>query len=123
MDEYNNKLAFLDKSAADLMGYGNSVGYRMLYGKDQAGNMQAGWNGMNPEIAYNTGKINAKKYKKMTGKDAPDQKPTSTGGTTNKKDYASYYKNGRPVYNNSSSTNTTTGTDPGAYWTYRTNGR
>ena len=38
------------------------------------------WVGSNPELAYNTGAIDAAQYEKITGKKAPDYVPAGGGG-------------------------------------------
>ena len=101
LDDYNNQNSWLDKSAAALASFGNFSGYEQLYGPGQARSMQQLWVGAHPELAYNTGVISAARYKKMTGRDAPDYVPQAaaggsggSGGGLN----ADWYTNGRPVW-------------------------
>ena len=83
LDDLNNQRNWLEKNAAMLAGYGNFTGYQTLYGSGLAGGMRDFWIAQNPDIAYNTGAINAKQYKKMTGKDAPDTIPKAGPGGYN----------------------------------------
>ena len=80
LDNYNKQNAWLDENAAAMASFGNFTGYEQLYGSDQARAMQYFWIGSNPELAYNTGVIDAERYKLITGRDAPDVVPTSSGG-------------------------------------------
>ena len=80
LDDLNNQRNWLEKNAAMLAGYGNFTGYQTLYGSGLAGGMRDFWVAQNPDLAYNTGAINAKQYKKMTGKDAPDTVPKAGPG-------------------------------------------
>jgi len=73
-DNYNKQNSWLDQNAAAMASFGNFTGYEYMYGPEQARAMQQFWIGSNPELAYNTGVIDAKRYKKMTGKNAPDFK-------------------------------------------------
>lgn len=49
--------------------YGDFSGYRKLYGDAQAKAAQNAWTAKNPDLAYRMGMINAKEYRKLTGKD------------------------------------------------------
>ncbi len=57
--------------------YGDFSGYENLYGADTANNMRQAWIASNPDLAYNTGAIDAKRYREITGK---YPKGYSTGG-------------------------------------------
>jgi hypothetical protein len=80
LDDYNNQHAWLDKNAEAMAAFGNFTGYEYLYGPGQARTMQQFWIGTNPELAYNTGVIDAKRYKEITGRNAPDVKNSGAGG-------------------------------------------
>lgn len=51
-----------------LSKYGDFSGYENLYGADTANSMKQAWIASNPDLAYNTGAIDAKRYKEITGK-------------------------------------------------------
>lgn len=58
----------LDRDKAQLLAsYGDFSGYAALYGDEIANNMLNLWTAQNPDLAYNTGKINAERYKAITG--------------------------------------------------------
>lgn len=80
LDDYNNQNTWLDKNAETMASFGNFTGYEQLYGPDQARAMQWFWIGSNPELAYNTGVIDAKRYQEMTGRTPPGAS-VSGGGT------------------------------------------
>lgn len=50
-----------------LSQYGDFSGYENLYGADTANSMKQAWIASNPDLAYNTGAINANRYKQITG--------------------------------------------------------
>ncbi len=80
LDNYNKQNNWLDQNAAAMASFGNFTGYEQMYGPDQARAMQQFWIGSNPELAYNTGVIDAARYKQITGKNAPDYVPSGGGG-------------------------------------------
>lgn len=80
LDDYNNQNSWLEKNAAQMASFGNFAGYEQLYGNGPAANMRDFWVGSNPELAYNTGAIDAAQYEKITGKKAPDYVPAGGGG-------------------------------------------
>jgi len=79
LDDFNNQNTWLDKNAAAMATFGNFTGYEQLYGQPQADAMRQFWIGSNPELAYNTGVIDAARYKQITGRNAPDYVPPSSG--------------------------------------------
>lgn len=79
LDDFNNQNSWLDKNASAMAAFGNFTGYEQLYGPGQAQSMQQFWIGSNPELAYNTGVIDAARYKQITGRNAPDYVPPSSG--------------------------------------------
>lgn len=79
LDDFNNQSTWLDKNAAAMATFGNFTGYEQLYGQPQADAMRQFWIGSNPELAYNTGVIDAARYKQITGRNAPDYVPPSSG--------------------------------------------
>ena len=79
LDNYNKQNTWLDQNAAAMASFGNFTGYEQMYGPDQARAMQQFWIGSNPELAYNTGVIDATRYKQITGRNAPDYVPPSSG--------------------------------------------
>lgn len=80
LDDYNNQNTWLDKNAELMASLGNFTGYERLYGPETAGAMQQFWIGSNPELAYNTGVIDAARYKAITGRNAPDYVPPPSAG-------------------------------------------
>lgn len=72
LDDYNNQNNWLEKNAAQMASFGNFAGYEQMYGKGTANTMRNFWIGSNPELAYNTGAIDAKRYRAITGKNPPD---------------------------------------------------
>ena len=80
LDNFNNQNTWLDKNAAAMATFGNFTGYEQLYGPGQAQAMQQFWIGSNPELAYNTGVIDAARYKQITGREAPDYVPPPSEG-------------------------------------------
>ena len=80
LDDYNKQNSWLDQNAAAMASFGNFTGYEQLYGPGQAQAMQQFWIGQNPELAYNTGVIDAARYKQITGLNAPDWHPPAEGG-------------------------------------------
>ena len=56
------------EQAEMLSRYGDFSGYENLYGADTANNMRQAWIASNPDLAYNTGAIDANRYKEITGK-------------------------------------------------------
>ena len=96
-DDYNNQNNWLEKNAAQLASFGNFAGYERMYGPAQAQFMRNYWAGSNPEIAYNTGAINAAEYERITGQKPHDYvAPANVGGGGSIN--ADYYINGRPVW-------------------------
>lgn len=67
MDDYNNQNKWREAQAQQLASFGNFDPYRSIYGDATAGTMQTMWNMQNPEIAYQLGHIDAKKYKQIRG--------------------------------------------------------
>lgn len=80
LDDFNNQNTWLDKNAAAMATFGNFTGYEQLYGPGQAQAMQQFWIGSNPELAYNTGVIDAARYTQITGRNAPDYVPPPSEG-------------------------------------------
>lgn len=74
LDDYNNQNAWLDKNSEFMANFGNFTGYEQAYGPDTAGAMRQLWIAQNPELAYNTGAIDEKRYEAMTGRKPPDWK-------------------------------------------------
>lgn len=97
-DDYNNQNSWLEKNAAQMASFGNFAGYEQLYGPGQANAMKDFWIGSNPELAYNTGAIDAARYEKITGKKAPDYVPPAYSGGSGGRIDADYWVNGRPVW-------------------------
>lgn len=79
LDNYNRQNSWLDQNAAAMASFGNFAGYEQMYGPDQARAMQQFWIGSNPELAYNTGVIDAKRYQELTGRQAPGVIPSGDG--------------------------------------------
>ena len=68
LNEYNNGYTRDLNTAQTLAAYGDFSGYASLYGQETANNMAALWKAKNPDLAYNTGRMNAEEYKAITGK-------------------------------------------------------
>jgi len=69
------------QEAQMMAGYGIFDGYNNLYGADTANTMRELWIAQNPLLAYNTGSIDAERYRAMTGSYPPGyQAPASGGG-------------------------------------------
>lgn len=76
-NDYNRALALFNESqnaaerdlqkAQILADYGDFSGFAAIYGQPQADSMAALWNAQNPDLAYNTGRMDAEQYKAMTG--------------------------------------------------------
>lgn len=75
-EAYQNQLTM----AATLAKYGDFSGYKGIYSDAQIKQMQDNWIASNPDLAYRTGKIDEKKYKKMTGNWPAGYTPPSSGG-------------------------------------------
>jgi len=95
LDDYNSQNDWLDKNAEAMAAFGNFTGYEQLYGPDQAKSMQWFWIGSNPELAYNTGVIDAKRYTELTGRNAPG---ASYGGGGGNGDWWDVYATGTAPY-------------------------
>ena len=67
LSEYNNGYSRDLNTAKTLAAYGDFSGYASLYGQETANNMAALWKAKNPDLAYNTGRMNAEEYKAITG--------------------------------------------------------
>ena len=90
LNEYNNGYTRDLNTAQTLAAYGDFSGYAGLYGQETANNMAALWKAKNPDLAYNTGRMNAEEYKAITGKypagyqpayvPQPDPQPDIEGG-------------------------------------------
>lgn len=79
MDDYNNQNKWREAQAQQLASFGDFQAYQDLYGKDTADTMQTMWNAQNPEEAYRLGRINANKYRQITGKWPKGYNPPSSG--------------------------------------------
>lgn len=95
LDDYNNQNTWLDTNAQAMASFGNFTGYEQLYGPEQARAMQWFWIGSNPELAYNTGVIDAKRYQEITGRTAPG---ASGGGGGGRGDWWDVYATGTAPY-------------------------
>lgn len=80
MDDYNNQNKWREAQAAQLASFGDFQAYHDLYGKDTADTMQTMWNAQHPEEAYRLGRIDANKYREITGKWPKGYSPPSSGG-------------------------------------------
>lgn len=78
-DDFMNQNNLDLQKAQNLAQYGDFSMYTQIYGPEQAANMEAYWKAQNPDIAYNTGKMTAEEYKKITGKYPPGYKKKSSG--------------------------------------------
>lgn len=67
MDEYGNQENRDVAMAKTLASYGDFSGYARLYGDDVANNMAQYWISQNPKLAYDTGRISAEDYARLTG--------------------------------------------------------
>jgi len=91
MDEYNNNRTWYDtqlryeqqqqlEKAETLASYGDFSGYAAIYGAEQAAAMKEMWIAQNPLLAYNTGVIDANRYRNITGENPPGYVAPSSGG-------------------------------------------
>ena len=96
LDDYNSQNDWLDKQAAAMASFGNFTGYEQLYGPGQAQAMQQFWIGSNPELAYNTGVIDAAQYQQITGRSAPGVVSSGGGGGNDYRWYDSEAVGGGP---------------------------
>ena len=85
--QYNRNLDY----AQSLAAYGDFSGFEEIFGADRAKEMQKVWNSGNPDLAYNSGKINAEEYHAMTGQYPAGYIAPGGGGSGNY--YDSYYYN------------------------------
>lgn len=109
--EWNSQQSRNDTDAKLLASYGDFSGYARIYGDDTARSMAALWNAQNPDLAYNTGKIDAKEYKSLTGK-YPAGYTTAKSSTASR----SIDSNSGSNNSNSESDNASTGNgDTGGY--------
>ena len=69
-----------------LSQYGDFSGYESLYGADTANSMKQAWIASNPDLAYNTGAIDAKRYKEITGKYPAGYSAPGGGGSSAPRD-------------------------------------
>lgn len=66
-----------------LSQYGDFSGYENLYGADTANNMRQAWIASNPDLAYNTGTIDADRYREITGRYPAGYSSGGGGGNSN----------------------------------------
>ena len=66
-----------------LSQYGDFSGYENLYGADTANNMRQAWVASNPDLAYNTGTIDADRYREITGRYPAGYSSGGGGGNGN----------------------------------------
>lgn len=88
--DYQRAAALLDAQREDysrrqeqaktLASYGDFSLYAQIYGQEAADNMRSVWVASNPQLAYNTGAINADEYFRMTGKYPPNMAGSSGSG-------------------------------------------
>lgn len=77
----NNTTYQRSMEQAELLSkYGDFSGYENLYGADTANSMKQAWIASNPDLAYNTGAIDAKRYREITGKNPPGYSAPGGGG-------------------------------------------
>lgn len=82
-ERYNNELArsAAEQEAATRAKYGDFSGYSALGYDDAAiANMTAVWNMQNPLLAYNTGRIGASEYHRLTGRYPAGYGGSGSGG-------------------------------------------
>lgn len=84
LDEYNNAYSQAMTKAQALAQYGDFSGYSELYGADAARQMSATWEIQNPLLAYNLGRIDAARYRQITGAYPPGY---SSGGSRKSSGY------------------------------------
>ena len=71
------------EQAEMLSKYGDFSGYENLYGADTANNMRQAWVASNPDLAYNTGTIDADRYREITGRYPAGYSSGGGGGNGN----------------------------------------
>lgn len=67
IDDSNRQQSLDLDRAKTLAGYGDFSGFASIYGDAVAKNMADIWASQNPDLAWNTGKIDAERYKAITG--------------------------------------------------------
>ena len=82
MDDYNNQDKWRQQQAETLASFGDFNAYKDIYGEDTADTMQTMWNAQHPEEAYRLGRIDANKYRQITGKWPRGYTPPSAGWDT-----------------------------------------
>lgn len=80
LDQYKSNYQNQLTLAANLAKYGDFSGYEGIYDSAQLKTMKNNWIAANPDMAYRTGAISAKKYKKLTGSYPAGYTVPSTGG-------------------------------------------
>lgn len=80
LDDYNTQNNWLEKMAAQMANFGDFSGYGLVQGDGIVSPMQEYWNASNPDLAYRTGRIDAERYRQITGAYPPGYTPPSTGG-------------------------------------------
>lgn len=89
LDEYNNSYSRAMSQAQTLAQYGDFSGFSAIYGADAARQMSDAWAIQNPVLAYNLGRIDANKYRAITGAYPPGYstgRPGRTGGSPKKEE-------------------------------------
>jgi hypothetical protein len=83
-DWADNEKRYMDEQtlqkAQTLASYGDFSGYAAMYGTDTANVMREMWIAQNPDLAYRTGAIDAKRYRQMTGAYPPGYSAGGGGG-------------------------------------------
>ena len=80
MDDYNNQDKWRQQQAQQLASFGNFEPYKDIYGEGTANTMQTMWNAQHPEEAYRLGRIDAERYRQITGKYPAGYNPGGGGG-------------------------------------------
>lgn len=81
LDEYNNSYSRAMSQAQTLAQYGDFSGFSAIYGADAARQMSDAWAIQNPVLAYNLGRIDANRYRAITGAYPPGYSAGRSGRT------------------------------------------
>lgn len=86
LDEYNNSYSRAMSQAQTLAQYGDFSGFSAIYGADAARQMSDAWAIQNPVLAYNLGRIDANRYRAITGAYPPGYSAGKSGRTGGKEE-------------------------------------
>lgn len=89
-DEYGDQYQRIMTQAQHLAEFGDFSLFKMLYGEQEAANMERSWMLENPDLAWTLGKITKEDYFKMTGKWPHESGGGGGGGSGGGRGYSGY---------------------------------